>query len=320
MTNMKINEHIENKKEPKGFLAPAFLIIFMVAASFMLFAFLSFNQTSEIMQKNLLDNSSQTIDIAALSILDSADMFEECLSAISRVQSIAKLSNQTDNQAAKETLELLKAYKDTYGEIQTIYIGTADKRMYIYPDTELPSGYDPTGRVWYKNAVNNKGFTWSEPYVDASNGQAIITLSTPIYKEDQLVGVLSADLNLSQMLEKLNGIHMGKTGYTLVTDKNNITLAHPDAAQIGNIIGIPALKELRNEAGAIRYKYDGEEKFAVYAKLDKLNINLIGIMPRSELTYNMAYLQNSMVMFGILFIVFISIIILLVIKRQSYLN
>ena len=49
----------------------------------------------------------------------------------------------------------------------------------MYPRFELPAGYDPRQRPWYKDAVAAGRTTLTEPYQDAATNELIITAATP---------------------------------------------------------------------------------------------------------------------------------------------
>ncbi|PSB58721.1 PAS domain S-box protein, partial [filamentous cyanobacterium CCP1] len=50
--------------------------------------------------------------------------------------------------------------------------------------------YDPRQRPWYSAAIEAKGATWGEVYLDFATGLPTITASEPVYNsENQLIGV-----------------------------------------------------------------------------------------------------------------------------------
>jgi methyl-accepting chemotaxis protein len=263
-------------------------IIFLVIAAFVatgyyaVSTFLSFKQAEKAMADSLIKQNEQIVNQTALSIADSAEKLEKSLYLISKAQVFQKFVNENKDEALENMLLEFKSFKDSNPEVEGIYLGTADKKMYIVPEFELPEDYDPTSRSWYINAVNNMEITWSEPYLDAINGNAIISLSLPVYNEDKIIGVLSVDLNLSLMVEKIKDIKLGDTGYLILIDQNGIVLMHPNKEQLGQEIHIEVLKELiaKEDEGTVRYVYNDMEEYAIYSKIDKLKLNLIGLIKK----------------------------------------
>lgn len=62
--------------------------------------------------------------------------------------------------------------------------------MTMYPPDELPPDYDPRKRPWYADAVAVGDSTLTEPYTDASTGQLIVTATTPVSEDGNLLGVV----------------------------------------------------------------------------------------------------------------------------------
>lgn len=255
------------------------IISFVMVIFFAISTFLSFKQSKDTLSDTLINQSKQTINQASLAITKSADNLEKSLGLIGENQDIRKLLDEDKDEAIENMLKVFMDYKNTYPEVQSIFLGTADKEMYIYPQVMLPEDYDPTSRVWYINALVNKGFTWSEPYMDIGTGSAIISLSLPIYNEDEVIGVLSLDLNLNLVVEKIKHIKLGSNGYMIITDQNGIMIVHPNAVLAGQQVPIEGLRDLasKEDIGIIRYSYLDKVETAIYSKIDKLKLNLIGL-------------------------------------------
>ncbi len=74
--------------------------------------------------------------------------------------------------------EKFKQYTTLNDDVGAIYAASEDKKLYKYPDSGVPKGFDPTGRDWYKQAVAEKGqAVFSEPYTDEATGDIVVTIS-----------------------------------------------------------------------------------------------------------------------------------------------
>ena len=50
-----------------------------------------------------------------------------------------------------------KAFIESHKDVQAVYIGTKDKKMLIIScKLDIPKGYDPTSRPWYKSGCGEK--------------------------------------------------------------------------------------------------------------------------------------------------------------------
>ncbi len=76
-----------------------------------------------------------------------------------------------------------------------------------------------------------------EPHVSelflSNSGTRCFSICHPIFKEDQLVGVVRAAVNLSTIQELVKQITVGKKGYIQVVDDDGWVLAHPMDEHVG---------------------------------------------------------------------------------------
>jgi len=84
------------------------------------------------------------------------------------------------------------------GKFEAAYMGTPDKQMIQDHDMQLPAGYDPTARPWYKDNVNATGTVMTAPYIDMSTKKLVISFVQPVQKNGALAGVLGI-LKLTQL-------------------------------------------------------------------------------------------------------------------------
>ncbi|MEX6501794.1 methyl-accepting chemotaxis protein [Pseudomonas zhanjiangensis] len=104
------------------------------------------------------------------------------------------------------------------------YLGSDDGKMTMRPEDELPDDYDPRSRPWFKDAVNAGGTTLTEPYVDASSKELIITIATPVRGS----GVVGGDLSLKTLVQTINALDFGGTGYAFLASADGTILVHPN--------------------------------------------------------------------------------------------
>ncbi|MVW74980.1 HAMP domain-containing protein [Pseudomonas sp. R-22-3w-18] len=104
------------------------------------------------------------------------------------------------------------------------YLGSSDGSFTMRPADDMPEGYDPRTRPWYKDAVAAGGTTLTEPYVDAATGNLIITIATPAGS----AGVVGGDLSLNTLVEIINSLDFGGIGYAFLVSADGKILVHPD--------------------------------------------------------------------------------------------
>ncbi|WP_309398055.1 hypothetical protein [Cerasicoccus maritimus] len=84
-----------------------------------------------------------------------------------------------------------------------VYITTSDELMLIYPYLpidEAVNNYPPTKQIFYTCAdFKNRKPGWSPPYLDLVGAGMMITVSTPVFVQDEPVAVVSRDITLKQL-------------------------------------------------------------------------------------------------------------------------
>lgn len=98
------------------------------------------------------------------------------------------------------------------------------------PNATVPEGYDPTQRGWYKAAKEAKGTIVTDPYMDVLIGGMCITIATPVYRDNELVGVLGADFTLDYISSVVNSIPYEKGEYGFLIDAAGNYVMHENAA------------------------------------------------------------------------------------------
>ncbi|HEX6034820.1 MAG TPA: cache domain-containing protein, partial [Anaerolineales bacterium] len=106
-----------------------------------------------------------------------------------------------------------------------------------YPNIELasvvPPDFDTTKRPYFLVAsplFNPQRLPrWTIPYVDATGGGLVVTVAAPVYEGDEFIGVIAADMQLTQITEQISAIKEGTTGYAFMIDDAGRIIAMPDA-------------------------------------------------------------------------------------------
>lgn len=173
-----------------------------------------------------------------------------------------------------ELATIVRAHGDHRPELLNMYIGTPDQ-IFAQSDRSAttPEGYDPTARGWYKAAEKAGKTVVTDPYMDVLIGGMCITVASPIYHENKLVGVVGADVTLDTINSVMSRIPTDNGQYGFLVDSSGNYIVHenssfePDgdttvsaAAQVGSITQI-----VSNPGTAIvkAKDYDGEKNYFV---------------------------------------------------------
>ncbi|BDU50466.1 methyl-accepting chemotaxis protein [Haliovirga abyssi] len=198
------------------------------------------------------------------------------------VQIISKSFEENGIDGAQGILDSFKVAKESY---VNVYFGVQESGKFIQsPIHDMPAGYDPRQRPWYKGAAGSEVYI-SEPYNDATTNETMITVSKAVYKMGRKLGVVGIDLNLSKISTSINKLKIGKTGYYYVMYKDGTVIMHPDKKLIGtSLIKYDFAKEMvNNDSGIVDYVWKGRAKKVAYEKIPGLNWTIGGSVYRDEL-------------------------------------
>ena len=130
-----------------------------------------------------------------------------------------------ENQALAEKFT---EYLETHPKVTNIYFASSEGTMTIFPQQDLPEGYDPRTRPWYEAAeASGQDVAITNPYVDASSQKMMITVSK---KTSDGSGVVAVDVDVNDIAEVASTIQIGKEGYVAIFDQAQQVVIHPSTA------------------------------------------------------------------------------------------
>jgi methyl-accepting chemotaxis protein len=116
------------------------------------------------------------------------------------------------------------------GALDSAYIGHADKRMLQSRDQPLSEGYDPTQRPWYKLAEGSSDVVVTEPYIDDSTKQPVITFALAMKDGGTTSAVIASDVYMTSVVDALKRIKPTASGFAFLVDAGGRVMAHSDPA------------------------------------------------------------------------------------------
>ncbi len=240
---------------------------------------------------------------------------------------IIDMTGKTDGQNVMTDAERLKFMGEMMKidpAVTDIYFGSAGGTMLDGSGWTPPADYDPRARPWYGAAVALGQTAYGDPYVDLVTNKVVTSVSTPIMNADGSVkGVLAADVQLSEVTNKINEVKIGESGYALIMTNTGVIVAHPDQEQIGKN-GLTDLGDdikkmtetvTKNEKGSYQYSYNGDMKIATFASIPNTSWKIVVTMPMKELTKELDSLTYFIILSALLFVA-IAIIAVLIITNK----
>lgn len=197
------------------------------------------------------------------------------------VQTAGKAIAAADADKNGEVMDILAEMKKSNDSIFQIYMAYPDKTIIFNEEVSLPEGYDATSRGWYQSAASAEEGTniCSEPYIDAASGNMVITVSTPIYKDGALYGVVGADIVIDFLIERCREIRVFNESYSFLADAQGNFIVHGNEEycpyeQGGDVVftnfsDVPAYKgkTIPTDRADILEDYDGEKRALIATQM-----------------------------------------------------
>jgi hypothetical protein len=138
---------------------------------------------------------------------------------------------------ASATLDpLLAETAATAGPKSQAYMLTSDSLLRAYPYIDLGTfddAKDLTGLpiyAWSKAKANSRGVVWAGPYISRFSNTWVVACIADINVGGQMLGVVGAELPLSEFRERLLGFSLGRNGAAWLMDPSGLMIACQEQA------------------------------------------------------------------------------------------
>ena len=145
-----------------------------------------------------------------------------------RILLVDHIAQTVANDPAADSVTRLLEQRSLLSTFTFTYLGSRDGSFAIRPKDDLPADYDPRTRPWYADAMTAGGTTLTEPYLDVTTGQLMMTIATPVSHDGQTLGVVGGDLTLDTLAKIVSSLDLGGIGYAFLVSADGKVLVHPD--------------------------------------------------------------------------------------------
>lgn len=281
-------------------------------------------QTNEIIMRNSI-SASWEIDqffTKYVSLVDANSINE---SYISYLYDLKPGSYPQDEPARYAQLmeELRRCTALDSQNILSIWVADLDSNRLITSDGFISEdGKAPiTERAWYAPAVANGKATLSEPYIDASTQDLVITIAAPVYRNGELLGAVGLDMALTRMMEIMGSLKLGDTGYYTFVTKENTILYHPNSEYImKNINELSVGEEVKSvltnlSTNIEEYEVDGNTLYGYSSAIGETGWKTVSALPSEEFEAPSVALKN--LLYGIIGVIMIVICAIIYIAARN---
>lgn len=237
------------------------------------------------------------------------------------------------------TSKLDLQFKKSFERIQNAqwaYIITNDNMIRMYPAisdnvNKFRYNHDFKQDVYYymadeKNNPERKS-VWTNPYIDYLGKGLLITCSYPIYKNNEMIGVVCIDIGLKGIQNSISDLSIEGTGISFLIDEDGKIIYYPkyelkeeeQGLVVKDNIDIYSksekekqiFKEMILEKKGFKSYYDnGIEKLLLYSNINRLNW-IIGFQVNRKAYFEENILVNDNFIDFVIFSLFLIIILLI---------
>lgn len=287
--------------------------------------FITLKQNIDDYNANVLKNEVHKINDTLSSRNKAIFLNLESLSLNEAAKSVrGNIHNQSkiqDSQLEKinSFKNVLTNFKQTNEDIMFAYMGIEDGKFIVSPEQEMPEGFDPRTREWYKNAVNSpKSTIMSEPYTDVITGKKVITYSRAIQNDSgNIQGVLAIDRDMSLLNSLVDSAELIDGSLATIISRQGVILANTDKNLIGKTASDSSwIKEvqLMDNKVSKNIMIDGKQ-YVGYKEIDRNSgITSAIFIPTANL------LKEALTKMFMNLAVFIMSLIIIIISSSKYIN
>ncbi len=159
----------------------------------------------------------------------------------------------------------------------------------IFTDEYETRAYDYPAQDWYTSAKETNTVTWSHPYYDETLDMTMITTSIPFEMNNRFAGVVTSDIDISNLQSVINEVAIGESGRAFLLNDQGQFIVHPTAAQADHFIGddeqYNEVANVLGEASDNGFSINSTEQPSnVYlTTIPRTNWTLGFVMPESEM-------------------------------------
>ncbi|MEX3071121.1 methyl-accepting chemotaxis protein [Vibrio alginolyticus] len=167
---------------------------------------------------------------------------------------------------------------------------------------EPDANFDARKRPWYIEAKSKSELVITAPYTDVSTQNVIISLSTPVKENNQFLGAMFYDLELTTLSKLVNQVNLFDAGYLFLVSKDGTTIAHPDSKLHGKKLD-SYLPKVPLENSTLHIELDNKPHMVSLMHIPSENWYLGAVIDETIAYSNVSKLRNSAIIYSIIAVI-----------------
>ena len=256
------------------------MIVLLVLGSSVLLSFISYQRARKSLVAQLEDNygvAAQKYALELTSWINTNATIIDTLAAEIAVNDITLKGYDEFHEYLYQSNELL----NKNGYVYDVYFTYPDNTMVCASDFIADGTVDFVHeREWYTTSALTGETFFSTPYLDSDTQRSVITISKAVYKDDELLGVLAADIFVDVLVDMIEDANVAEDSYAFLIDQNMRMVVHPNDAYDYEdyplmVMGIegspygPLIEAINSGSDEMVYvkDYDGVKRGIVYSRM-----------------------------------------------------
>ena len=300
----------------------------IVLGIFLLIAVISIISVRSVVVKSKQTELTLESEAASYQLADFFDQYIKMMQQLAvNPQAIALLENTkagaviTQTKGYDTVYENMKNMVGTDAEnILAVWLGDIDASVLTQSDGFTSAdGWDITARPWYACTQTGQPML-TEPYVDASTGQLILSAAAPIYDGNgKVLGVAGMDISMEHIMDVMAEYVIGEEGFVMLMSTDGLIIYHPTQEYIQ--LNVSELDISTNVVEAVqsgnaqfmKYKAAGVTKYGYLSNIGTTGYKVLSNMPSGEY-----YSIVVTMIFGFIILFSVGIVLILIsMKRVS---
>ena len=289
------------------------LILISVSVSFLILGFYNaynnYNSEYNLIKQKELDLANETSKSINSYLQSKIDIIEAL------ANEIAPLELSINNQNIIDKLRL----GNSSGKFAGVYIGIEENGNFLQFDGTYrepqKDNYDSRARPWYKQVVETNKSQISEPYIDFSTQKLVISVSSPIIKNNKIIGVVGSDIFLDTVVNTILNINLHEEGFAYLIDEEGKTIIHKDEKQLNTQNKIYEQIKTQNSLHFAEAYEENEPQLIAYSTIPVTNWKLVLQLNKDTISKKInADLIKEIFLYVVLLIIIQIILFLFLIK------
>ncbi|WP_332444429.1 cache domain-containing protein [Wolinella succinogenes] len=197
---------------------------------------------------------------------------------IVNLEAVATFVSSLDHRTQASDIQDILIKSSKMGGFASVYVGYEDNKIISGRFWTPPDGYNTLKRPWYQKTIQEQRTIVTDPYIDAGLKEVVVSICTPLKKEEQAFGVICGILSLNDIRHEILDMELPGNGYAFLIDEEGTILLHPSPQET-----LKTFKYFTPSRHSLFIDYNSrlEESIFSYAKIDSANWYIIAQIKKS---------------------------------------